>query len=100
MKELKQLINGGAQVRLIDVREQYEYDFCRIEGSRLIPIREIRSRISELNPDEEYVVYCHVGERSEWAVTFLRQLGFKKVKNLKGGIDEWAVEIDRSMPRY
>jgi adenylyltransferase/sulfurtransferase len=100
VKELKRLINSGTQVRLVDVREEYEYDFCHIEGSTLIPIGQIWARVNELNPESEYVFYCHVGERSAWAVNFLRQRGFKKVKNLKGGIDQWAVEIDPSTPRY
>ena len=100
VKELKRLIDSGTQVRLVDVREQYEYDFCHIEGSTLIPIGQIWARVNELNPESEYVFYCHVGERSAWAVNLLRQRGFKKVKNLKGGIDQWAVEIDPSTPRY
>ncbi len=100
VEELKRLIDGGTHVNLIDVREQYEYDFCHINGSKLIPIGQIRNRINELSRNDEYVFYCHVGERSGWVVNFLRQLGFKKVKNLKGGIDAWAVEINRTMPRY
>jgi len=100
VKELKRLIDSGTQVRLVDVREQYEYNFCHIEGSTLIPIGQIWARVNELNPENEYVFYCHVGERSAWAVNLLRQRGFKKVKNLKGGIDQWAVEIDPSTPRY
>ena len=100
VKELKRLFDNGAQVRLVDVREQYEYDFCHLEGSTLIPVRQICARINELNPENEYVFYCHVGERSGWVVNLLRQHGFKKVKNLKGGIDQWAVEIDPSTPRY
>ena len=100
VKELKRLFDNGAQVRLVDVREQYEYDFCHIEGSTLIPVRQICARINELNPENEYVFYCHVGERSGWVVNLLRQHGFKKVKNLKGGIDQWAIEIDPSTPRY
>ena len=99
-KELKRLIDSGTQVRLVDVREQYEYNFCHIEGSTLIPIGQIWARVNELNPESEYVFYCHVGERSAWAVNLLRQRGFKKVKNLIGGIDQWAVEIDPSTPRY
>ena len=100
VKELKRLIDKGTQVRLIDVREQYEYDFCHIEGSTLIPTRKFWAGDNDLNPENEYVFYCHVGERSAWVVNLLRQRGFKKVKNLKGGIDQWAVEIDPSTPRY
>jgi adenylyltransferase/sulfurtransferase len=56
--------------------------------------------VNELNLTDEYVVYCHTGVRSARAVTMLRQLGFKNVKNLKGGIDAWAEEIDQTMSRY
>lgn len=100
VKELKQLIDSGTPVNLIDVRESYEYDFCHIEGSKLIPINQIGTRVNELNPEAEYIFYCHVGERSAWVANSLRQHGFKNVKNLKGGIDQWAIEIDPSMPRY
>ena len=100
VKELKRLMDSGTQVRIVDVREQFEYDFCHIAGSTLIPIRQIWTRVNELNPESEYVFYCHVGERSAWTVNLLRQRGFKKVKNLRGGIDQWAIEIDPSMPRY
>jgi len=99
-KELKRLVDGGSKVTLIDVREQNEYDLCHINGSRLIPLGQIRSRVNELSLYNEYVFYCHTGKRRGWVVNFVRQLGFKKVKNLKGGIDAWAEEIDRSMPRY
>jgi len=100
VKELKRLLDGEAKIQLIDVREPHEYDFCHIEGSTLIPIRKFWAGVNYLNPENEYVFYCHVGERSAWVVNLLRQQGFKKVKNLKGGIDQWAVEIDPSTPRY
>ena len=100
VKELKRLIDSGNPVRLVDVREHYEYDFCHIDGSTLIPMRQIWAHVNELNPESEYVFYCHVGERSAWVVSLLREPGFKNVKNLKGGIDQWAVEIDPSARRY
>jgi adenylyltransferase/sulfurtransferase len=100
VKELKQQIDNRAKIQLIDVREPYEFDFCRIEGSKLMSMSQLGNRIKELDPEDEYVFYCHVGERSGWVVNYLRQLGFKKVKNLRGGIDQWAVEIDPSVPRY
>lgn len=100
VKELKRLLDNGTHVTLIDVREPSEFEFCHIIGSKLVPVGQIPNRVSEFSHADEYVFHCHVGERSGWAVNFLRQLGFKKVKNLKGGIDAWAVEIDPSMPRY
>ncbi len=99
-RELKRLLTSGARINLIDVREPNEYELCHIEGSRLVPLGQIPNRIHEFNPDDEYVFYCHIGERSGLVVNFLRQRGFRRVRNLKGGIDEWAAEIDRSMPRY
>jgi len=100
VSELKRLIDSGAHVNLIDVREPREFDLCHIEGSRLIPLSQIPSKVKELNPEMEYVVYCHVGERSAFAVNYLRRLGISKARSLKGGIDQWAAKIDPSMPRY
>jgi adenylyltransferase/sulfurtransferase len=87
-------------VNLIDVREPHEYEICHIKGSKLIPVSQIPLRVNEFNLTDEYIFQCHTGGRSSWAVNFLRQLGFKKVKNLTGGIEAWAAEIDPSMPRY
>jgi adenylyltransferase/sulfurtransferase len=98
--ELKRLLDAGVRVSLIDVREPHEYDLCHIEGSRLIPLRKLPSMVKELNSTEEYVIYCHVGERSAVAINYLRHIGFTKAKHLKGGIDRWATETDPSMPRY
>jgi adenylyltransferase/sulfurtransferase len=100
VKELKRLLDSGAPMSLIDVREPHEYEFCHIPGCRLVPVGQVPNRVNEFDPAEEYIFYCHVGERSGWAVHFLRQLGFRKVKNVLGGIDAWAVEIDASTPRY
>jgi len=97
--ELKRLIDKGG-VNLIDVREPHEYEICRIQGSKLIPVSEVPNRVNEFNLTTEYIFHCHTGVRSAWAVSLLRQLGFKKVKNLKGGIDAWADEVDSSIPRY
>jgi len=99
-KDLKCLLDSGVHVNLIDVREPHEYDVCHISGSRLIPVRQIPNHVNEFDLNEEYVFYCHVGERSAWAVNFLRQIGFEKVRNLLGGVDAWAIEIDPTMPRY
>jgi len=100
VKELKQLFDSGAQVNLIDVREPHEYEICHIKGSKLIPVGQLPNHVNEFNLTDEYIFQCHTGGRSGWAVNFLRQLGFKKVKNLSGGIEAWATEIDPSMPRY
>jgi len=97
VKELKRLLESGAKVDLIDVREPYEYEYCHINGSRLIPLRQVR--LNDFDPNQEYVFYCHTGE-SGWLVNLLREQGFKKARSLGGGIDAWALEIDQSLPRY
>ncbi|MCK6619367.1 MAG: molybdopterin-synthase adenylyltransferase MoeB [Calditrichaceae bacterium] len=99
-EELKKRLDRGEEIFLLDVREPLEYRFCRLEGSCLVPLNDLPGRIEELDPSRETVVYCHHGIRSAWAVEFLRQAGFEKVKNLAGGIEAWAQQVDRDMPRY
>lgn len=89
-----------SDVVLVDVREPHEYDICSIEGSKLIPLGELKDRTGELDPEDNIVVHCHHGRRSMRAATFLAEQGFGKVKNLKGGIDEWAEKLDSEMARY
>ncbi|MBI4055683.1 MAG: molybdopterin-synthase adenylyltransferase MoeB [Elusimicrobia bacterium] len=100
VQELKKRLDGGEDLVLVDVREPHEYEICKIQGSRLIPLGELPDRVHELNCAEEIVVHCRMGGRSAQAVQFLMQAGFRKVKNLKGGIDAWAREIDPSVPTY
>ena len=97
---LKALIDGGGRILLVDVREPYEYELCHLEGARLLPLKQLPARMGELDKSEEIVVYCHVGVRSTQAVSILRSAGFSSVRNLQGGIDAWAREVDRRMPRY
>lgn len=99
-KELAQEIQSGKKVMLLDVREPNEYEIVRIDGSKLIPLGELAERVNELDSADEIVAYCHSGVRSGRATAFLRSLGFKKVRNLEGGIEGWAVEVDPSLPRY
>ncbi|HEY3131901.1 MAG TPA: molybdopterin-synthase adenylyltransferase MoeB [Acidobacteriota bacterium] len=98
--ELKQRLDRGDKLFILDVREPHEYQICRLEGSHLIPLGEIPQRVAELNSADEIIVHCKMGGRSAKAVDFLRQAGFKKLKNLKGGIDLWAQTVDPSVPRY
>ena len=85
---------------LLDVREPAEFDICRIEGSQLIPMGTVPSRLSELDPDADIVVICHHGARSAQVTMFLERQGFARVVNLAGGIAAWAAQVDPSMPRY
>jgi len=98
--ELKRKIDLGESIVLLDVREPFEYAFCRIENSKLIPLGELGRRVGELDRLAETVVYCHTGVRSARAVELLSSEGFRKVRNLKGGIRAWAEEVDRNVPIY
>lgn len=100
VKELKELMSNGKPVTLIDVREPHEWQICHIEGAKLIPLGEIAQRAHELDTSDEIVLHCKMGGRSMKALRFLHDLGFRKLKNVKGGIDAWAKEIDSSMPTY
>ncbi len=97
--ELKQRLDRKEEVFILDVREPHEYQICHING-RLIPLGELPARVHELNSADEIVVHCRSGVRSAKAVDFLRQAGFRKVKNLKGGILAWSDQVDPSVPKY
>ena len=98
--ELKQRLDHGDKLRIVDVREPNEYQINRIPGSELIPLGDIPKRYGELNPEEEIVVQCKMGGRSAKAADFLRSVGFKHVLNLKGGILDWVDKVDPSQPKY
>ena len=85
---------------LVDVREPWEFDLCRIEGSLLVPLGQLPHRVDELPRDRPLVMVCHTGRRSQNAAMFLAQSGFSDVRNLAGGVEAWAVEVDPSMRRY
>lgn len=99
-KELAEQFKSGAQVKLIDVREPHELAISRIEGSIDIPLGEVAARLSELDTANEYVVMCRVGGRSARAVELMLAAGFGKVKNLVGGINAWAEQVDPDLPTY
>jgi sulfur-carrier protein adenylyltransferase/sulfurtransferase len=98
--ELKAAIDAGRKLILLDVREPFEHALCHLESSILIPVDQLSHRLKELDLNDEIVAYCHVGIRSTGAVSLLRKNGFTKVRNLQGGIDAWAVQVDPKMPRY
>ena len=85
---------------VVDVREPWEHDKARIEGSALIPMREIPSRLAELPEDAEIVLLCHHGGRSAQVAQWLARNGFERVHNLAGGIDAWSRLVDPAVPRY
>ena len=98
--ELKQRLDRGDALKIVDVREPNEYQINRIAGSTLIPLGDIPKRHSELNRDDEIVVHCKMGGRSAKAADFLRSVGFKRVLNLKGGILDWIDKVDPTQPKY
>ena len=85
---------------VVDVREPWEVDLCRIDGAVSIPLGEIESRSGELPRDRPLVMVCHHGGRSQHAATLLAGAGFTHMHNLKGGIEAWALEVDPTMKRY
>lgn len=97
--DVKERLDRGENIFLLDVREPQEYQIANL-GGHLIPLNDLPRRVHELDSSRDIVVYCHSGVRSGRAVQFLKQLGFRKVQNLAGGIDAWAEVIDPSMPRY
>ena len=98
--EVKQKIDRGDNFVLIDVREPHEYQICNIPSARLIPLGELPKRVNELNTADEIVAHCKSGMRSAKAVEFLKQAGFKRVRNMKGGILAWSDKVDPSVPKY
>jgi len=101
VEEMKARLDAGARFRLIDVREPSEYSAAKIAGSELKPLGQIVNWASELkDKDEEIVLHCHHGMRSDRACQYLAAQGFTNVKNLIGGIDEWSLKVDPSVPRY
>jgi rhodanese-related sulfurtransferase len=98
--ELKQRQDKGEKVLLVDVREPGEFQICRIEGAKLIPLGALPSHVQFLPEDEEVICYCHHGIRSLDAAVWLRQQGIERAKSLAGGIERWSLEIDPNIPRY
>jgi adenylyltransferase/sulfurtransferase len=97
---LKEKIDAGQELVLLDVREPMEWEIARLDGAVLMPVAQVPARVNELNTADEIVVYCKTGVRSGRITNFLRDLGFRKVKNLVGGIDDWAERVEPAMPRY
>ena len=98
--ELQKELEEGKETFILDVRNPEEYDICSIEEAHLIPLPELMDRIHELDSAREMVVHCRSGMRSAKAIERLHQVGFRKLRNLRGGILAWADEVDPSMPKY
>ncbi len=102
VEDLKSKLDRREDFVLLDVREPFEYEIAKIPGSKLIPLGQLESRISELESfkDKEIVAHCKMGGRSRKALQLLSQKGFHKLKNVDGGIDEWSQVVDPTVPRY
>ena len=98
-EELKQHLESHSPF-LLDVRRPWEYDFCRLDDSTLIPMGQIPAHVDELEKDRETVVICHHGIRSRQVARYLEQAGFSNVINLKGGVNAWAKTVNNDMETY
>jgi adenylyltransferase/sulfurtransferase len=99
--ELKQRLDKGDDIQIIDVREPHEYEIGQIPNSKLIPLGQILNRMNEIDPERETVVHCKMGGRSAKAIDALQRSGFPgKLANLKGGITAWSDEVDPRVPKY
>jgi molybdopterin/thiamine biosynthesis adenylyltransferase/rhodanese-related sulfurtransferase len=98
--ELKRKMEGNGAFTIVDVREVFEHEIARIEGSKLIPLGELPARLDELQQDGEIILFCKSGTRSAHAAHLLRAAGFARAVSLEGGIDAWADEIDPAMQKY
>ena len=99
---VKQRLDAQDDFFFIDCREASEHETCRIAGATLWPMSELATRVAELDPHKhrEIIVHCHHGGRSLRVANWLRKNGFEKARSLAGGIEQWSLEIDPSVPRY
>jgi rhodanese-related sulfurtransferase len=98
--EVKDKLARGEKLFFVDVREKWEYETSHIEGSVLIPLREIPASLPRMEAADEIVLFCHHGMRSLDAAAWLRSQGVEGARSMAGGIDRWAAEIDPTVPRY
>lgn len=100
-KQLKDyLAQSDTQPILLDVREQWEFEYCSIKGSVLIPMGELPYKIDTLDPHKETIMICHHGIRSRQMGYYMEQAGFKHITNLEGGVERWATDVEPGMKRY
>src|SRR5262249_7823884 len=99
-QEVKQQLDQGEKLLLVDVREPWEYEICRIEGAKLIPMGSIPANLQALDTDDDVICYCHHGMRSMDVAVWLRNQGVGNARSLAGGIERWSLEIDPKIPRY
>jgi rhodanese-related sulfurtransferase len=98
--EVKEILKNKNGTRLIDVREEWEYKIAHLENSELMPLSNFMHHIESLKEDNELIIYCHRGVRSANVCMFLAGKGFRNLINLRGGIEAWSNEVDKTVPRY
>lgn len=99
--ELKKLIDDGEDIQIVDVREQNEFDFCRIPNTNLIPLGQVLQRMDEFDESKTVIVHCKMGGRSARAIEALKHSGYTgNLVNLHGGILAWSNEVDPTVPKY
>jgi adenylyltransferase/sulfurtransferase len=98
--DVKARLDRGEKVHLVDVREPWEYDLCRIEGAKHVPLGSLAASLQTLPDVDEVICYCHHGMRSLDAATWLRFQGIERAKSLAGGIERWSLDVDPNVPRY
>ena len=98
--QVNALKKRGETFTLLDVREPWEYEKSRIEGSKHIPMGEVPTRVQQMDPEEHIIVVCHHGMRSLSVTNWLRQQGYENVQSMRGGIDGWARTVDPKVPIY
>lgn len=98
--ELQRLKLRGELWQLLDVREPWEVELARVDGTLNIPMGELPARLAELDREQPVAVLCHSGGRSAQVAFLLARSGFARVANITGGIDAWALELDHAIPRY
>jgi len=100
-REVKERLDRGEKLRLVDVREPHEFQQAHIDGSELIPMRTVPQHVPSLEAEATpLVVFCHHGMRSLQVVSWLREQGIESCSSMQGGIDQWSREIDPAVPRY
>jgi len=102
VEQVKEMLDQQADFLLLDCREPAEFEICRLQGSQLIPLNDIPQRLDYLTQESpgHVIVMCHHGTRSLMAARWLRKHGVENAQSMSGGIDEWSLKIDRSVPRY
>lgn len=100
-KELQEyLAQAETQPLLLDVREPWEFEYCAIKGSILIPMGELPNEVDTLDPNKETIMICHHGIRSRHMGYYMEQVGFTSITNLEGGVERWAEDVEPDMKRY